>query len=76
MIESRLALGALHPVFRGVFAVGHRAIGRHGRMRAAVLACGKGSVVSHGTAAELLGLWDRSPLLIDVISPRRSGRGL
>jgi very-short-patch-repair endonuclease len=43
-------------------------------MLAAVLACGQGSVVSHGTAAALLGLWERQPVLIDVIAPVEAGR--
>jgi very-short-patch-repair endonuclease len=43
-------------------------------MLAAVLACGDGTVVSHGTAAALLGLWDRPPALIDVIARVESGR--
>jgi very-short-patch-repair endonuclease len=43
-------------------------------MLAAVLSCGDGSVVSHGTAASLLGLWDFQPLEIDVIAPVEAGR--
>lgn len=43
-------------------------------MLAAVLACGNGTVVSHGTAAELLGLWDWRPVVIDVIARGQSGR--
>lgn len=43
-------------------------------MFAALLACGSQAVLSHGTAAALLGLRDRSPLLIDVIAPDQSGR--
>jgi very-short-patch-repair endonuclease len=43
-------------------------------MLAAVLACGKGTVVSHGTAAALLGLWDSPPTLVNVIAPVESGR--
>jgi Transcriptional regulator, AbiEi antitoxin/Protein of unknown function (DUF559) len=73
-IDLRIASGALHPVFRGAFAVGHRCIGRHGRMMAAVLACGAGTVLSHGSAAELLGLWDKRAVPVDVIPPRRAGR--
>lgn len=73
-ITARTAAGTLHPIFRGTFAVGHRAVGRHGRMLAAVLACGEGTVLSHGSAAELLGLWDKQAVPVDVISPRRSGR--
>jgi predicted transcriptional regulator of viral defense system len=73
-IDLRIASGDLHPVFRGAFAVGHPAIGRPGRMLAAVLACGDGTVLSHGSAAELQGLWDRQPTPVDVIPPRRAGR--
>jgi very-short-patch-repair endonuclease len=43
-------------------------------MLAAVLACGDGTVVSHGTAAALIGLWDRPPALVNVIAPVESGR--
>jgi very-short-patch-repair endonuclease len=73
-IDHAIATGRLYPIFRGAFGVGHRAVGRHGRLLAAVLACGEGSVVSHGTAAELLGLWERPPRLIDVIAPVEAGR--
>lgn len=73
-IAVRTAHGALHHLFRGTFAVGHRSIGRHGRMLAAVLASGDGAVLSHGSAAELLDLWDRRTSPIDVIAPSQSGR--
>lgn len=43
-------------------------------MLAAVLACGSGTTLSHGSAAELLGLWDTRPVLIDVITTNQSGR--
>lgn len=43
-------------------------------MIAAVLSCGDGAVLSHGSAAELIGLWDKRPHAIDVIAPRRAGR--
>lgn len=43
-------------------------------MHAAVLACGDGAVLSHGSAAELLGLWDKHPRPMDVIPPSWSGR--
>lgn len=45
-------------------------------MLAATLACGEGSVVSHGTAAFLLGLWEWQPRSIDVIGPVEAGRRL
>jgi len=43
-------------------------------MLAAVLASGEGAVLSHGSAAELLGLWDKRPIPVDVIVPSQSGR--
>lgn len=73
-IDLRIASGNLHPVFRGAFAVGHRAIDRQARMLAAVLACGDGTVLSHGSAAELQGLWNKQLVPVDVIPPRRAGR--
>lgn len=73
-IDERIASGYLLPLFRGAFAVGHRAIERQGRMLAAVLACEEGTVLSHGSAAELLGLWDKRLPAIEVIPPDWSGR--
>lgn len=43
-------------------------------MLAAVLACDDGTVLSHGSAAELLGLWDKQLPTIEVIPPGWSGR--
>jgi very-short-patch-repair endonuclease len=43
-------------------------------MLAAYLACGEGTVISHGSAAELLGLWDKHTSVVDVIPPNWSGR--
>jgi very-short-patch-repair endonuclease len=68
MIDRGVATARLFPLFHGSFAVGHPQVGDRGRMLAAVLACGKESVVSHGTAAALLGLWDRPPTLVNVIA--------
>jgi hypothetical protein len=59
---------------RGVYAVGHLAIGRLGELHAAVLACGEGAVVSHGTAAALWGIRDKPPVLIDITGGRQAGR--
>jgi hypothetical protein len=66
--------GRLHRIHRGVYTVGHRSISRHTHLRAAVLACGDGAVVSHGTAAAFHGLWDKFPALIDVTVPVEAGR--
>src|SRR3954469_1084949 len=50
---KRARRGRLHRLHRGVYAVGHRAPNWHGRWMAAVLACGEGAVLSHGSAAAL-----------------------
>lgn len=55
-IQRRREGGILVPMFRGVFALGHRRIGQRGRWMAAVLVCGPGAVLSHGSAAQLWGL--------------------
>src|SRR5882762_1532353 len=41
------------PIHRGVYAVGHRVVSRDGELFAAVLAGGRGAVLSHESAAEL-----------------------
>jgi hypothetical protein len=66
--------GNLHRIHRGVYTVGHRAVSRNAILRAALLACGEGAVISHGTAAAFHGLWDKAPLLIDVTVPVEAGR--
>lgn len=73
-IEHALAGGRLYPIFRGAYGLGHLSVGWRGRMLAAVLASGDGSVVSHGSAAFLLGIWERRPRLVDVIAPVQAGR--
>ena len=73
-ISDRALSGFLQPLFRGTFAVGHRAITRQSRLVAAVLACGEGTVLSHGAAAEMLGLWNKKLPVVDVIPPDWSGR--
>jgi len=55
-VKHRVAAGWLHRVHRGVFAVGHPALTKHGRWAAATLACGPGSVLSHRSAAALWGI--------------------
>src|SRR3954454_21166391 len=52
-IKHRVRRGRLHPVARGVYAVGRRELPREGRWMAAVLTCGRGAVLSHGSAAAL-----------------------
>lgn len=49
-IDTRLAAGRLHPLHRGVYAVGHLVLSLHGRWMAAVLAHGEGAALSHRSA--------------------------
>lgn len=68
--------GRLVPIRRGVYALGHAALGRHARLVSAVLLCGPGAAVSHRSAAFLWGC-ARWPGLVEVASPRvgrRRGR--
>jgi very-short-patch-repair endonuclease len=74
VIDHAVGVGRLHRVFRGVYAVGHPQRREHTRLMAAALACGKGAVVSHRSAAALLRLIDKGPAVIDVIAPRSRGR--
>jgi len=74
-IERRIASGRLHPVWRGVYAVGRPLLGRRGRWVAAVLACGPDAALSHGSAAALWGFGKQQDGLIDVsVSSKRRSR--
>jgi very-short-patch-repair endonuclease len=73
-IDYAIASGRLFPLFRGTFGVGHSLVGSHGRMLAASLACGAETVISHGSAAFLLGLWESKPGTLHVIAPKQAGR--
>jgi very-short-patch-repair endonuclease len=63
--------GDLHPLYPGVYAVGHTALSAEGRLTAALLRAGPGAMLSHGTAAFWLGLTKRAPQLIHVSTPRQ-----
>jgi Transcriptional regulator, AbiEi antitoxin len=59
-VATRVRAGHLHPLYRGVYAVGHINLPPEGRFLAAVKACGPTAVLSHFSAAALYGLvrWD------------------
>jgi len=57
-VQVRVRNGRLHPVHRGVYAVGHGALTLHARFMAATLACGPAAVLSHRSAGAL---WGFSP---------------
>jgi predicted transcriptional regulator of viral defense system len=73
-VSRAVADGRLHHVFPGVYTLGYLHTGERVRMHAATLACGDGAVVSHRSAAALLGLADRAPVVIDVIARGSRGR--
>jgi hypothetical protein len=72
-IAHAIRTGRLHRVFRGTFALTPQ-ISQRGCLSAAVLACGKGTVVSHRSAGALLGFLNDGPAVIDVIPPQEQGR--
>lgn len=73
-IARAIDSGRLHRVFPGTYAVGRSTLDRKGRHFAAALACGRGAVISHRSAASLLSLLDTPPVVIDVIAPPSRGR--
>lgn len=70
-IETRLAAGRLHCVYRGVYAVGHTKLTVRAKWMAAVLACGKDATLSHQDAAALHGLLKVKSGDIHVTAPTR-----
>ena len=59
-VTKRVNAGRLHPLYRGVYALGHPNISLEARFLAAVKACGLDAVLSHFAAAVLYGWlkWD------------------
>lgn len=87
-IRVRRGRGALIPVYRGVYRVGHAAPNREARYMAAVKACGPGSLLAGLAAAHLWALLKGKPPPPEVLAPtarrvegivihraRRTGRG-
>jgi very-short-patch-repair endonuclease len=70
-IKHRVRVGRLHPIWRGVYAVGRPYVGIHGRSMAAVLLCGPDAFVSHESAAGLFGIRPWSPGPVHVSVPGR-----
>ena len=68
-IERRVRSGALLPVHRGVYRVGHRAPSREARYLAAVEACGEGALLCGLAAGHLHGLLKGAPPLPEVMAP-------
>jgi hypothetical protein len=69
-IDRRVMARRYIPLWPGVYAVGHTAIGRRGRRMAATLACGESSFISHRTAGSEWRVTDTAGGLIDVTVDR------
>ena len=54
-VAAPSAAGRLHPLYRGVYAVGHRSLAVTGRRWAAVLACAPGAALSDRSAGSAWG---------------------
>ncbi|MDQ2940065.1 MAG: endonuclease domain-containing protein, partial [Actinomycetota bacterium] len=77
-IKHRTTTGRLHPVWRGVYALGRPQLTRYGRWMAAVLSCGPDAALSHESAAALWEIRAERRATIDISVPahvarRRSG---
>ena len=68
-IRQRVAKGYLVRLHRGVYALGHSRLTRHGRWIAAILACGPDAVLSHRDAAALHGIRNDNRSRIEVTTP-------
>jgi Protein of unknown function (DUF559) len=82
-IEHRIGSGRLHPIYRGVYAVGRDELSQEGKWMGALLACGEGAYLSHRSAVALYGIgeekaWVRNAEetipLIEVSVTRRGER--
>lgn len=78
-VEHRRAVGRLHSVHAGVYAVGHGAIRFEAHLLGAVMACGNDAVLSHKQAGLMWGMfppWAEVELEpVNVTVPRGSRRG-
>jgi len=77
-VSKRVRTGRLHPLYRGVYAVGHRRLSQEAHWMAAVLAAGPGAALSHAAAAKHWRIWRGRADGVDVIVPgqRRQRKGI
>lgn len=79
-IKHRVSKGRLHPLWRGVYAVGRSEVTQRGRWMGAVLCCGPDALLSHHSAGALWGLLPperghpRRGREIEVVVPGGSAR--
>jgi hypothetical protein len=72
-IRHRVKTRRLHPIARGVYAVGRADLSPKGRWMAAVLACGESACLSHRSAGALYGICEEQNGVAEV-SVRHSGK--
>ena len=72
-VDHWVKTGRLLRIHQGVYALGHVPPSPHARTMAAVLACGRGAVLSHRSAAKLYGLI-RYTGPIEITAPTRRRR--
>lgn len=70
-IRHRVERGRLHPIVRGVYAVGRPELSPEGRWMVAVLACGEGAVLSHRSAGALYGICEERDAIEVSVRVRR-----
>lgn len=70
-IAVRLRTGRLHPIHRGVYAVGHKRLSLDGHRMAAVLACGDEAALSHRDGCALHGVRQCNRRVFEVTVPRK-----
>lgn len=73
-ISKRVRSGKLYRIHQGVYSVGHDGLSQEARWMAAVLACGLGAALSHGSAAAHWGLLRPLEGPTEVTVPTHSGR--
>src|SRR5438270_9065562 len=76
VIDYRLGIGRLIRVYAGIYAVGHLPTLPQDRAMGALLACGEGAVLSHGTAASVWEIFRRWEMPFEVTAAsahRRKG---
>ena len=77
-IHHRIQRGRLHPLHRGVYAIGRAELSQEGKWMAAVLACGPTAALSHDSAAALWKLAKAAPerIRVSILGESRSRKGI
>lgn len=73
-VLRRTRAGRLHRIHRGVYAVGHTALGDEGRWMAGVLATGARAILGHRSSAELWRMLAPAGGPVHVVIPWTGGR--